>query len=91
MTLEEAKKWWEVKRKYLKENVTPIESKFTQVGDIDFIHPGVTIFPKGWGGGSVSIKYEYIDNLIEELKASKEMLEKYEKFEENYKKLLTSK
>lgn len=84
MILKEKKKWWKAKEKYLKENVKPIIDNFTQVSDVGFAYPSVTIYPIGWGGGSVTIKYEYIDDLIEELKASKEMLEKYKKFEKTY-------
>ena len=83
-TSEEKKKWWKAKDKYLTENVKPIKDNFTQISDVGFMHPSVTICPIGWGGGSVTVRYEYIDDLIEELKASKEMLEKYKKFEENY-------
>ena len=84
MTLEEKVKWWKAKEEYLKENVEPIMDSFTQVSDVGFKHSSVTIFPIGWGGGSVTIKCEYIDSLIEELKASKKMIEEYKKFEENY-------
>ena len=84
MTLEEKKKWWKAKKEYLKENVEPIMDSFTQVGDVGFKHPSVTIFPIDWCGGSVTIGYENIDNLIEELKASKQMIEEYKKFEKTY-------
>jgi hypothetical protein len=81
-TLEEKKKLWRAKEKYLEENVEPITDNFTQIDDVEFRHPSVTICPIDWGGGSVTIDYEDIDTLIKELKASKEIIEKYKKFEE---------
>ena len=87
MTLEEKRRLWRVKEKYLEKNVEPIMDNFTQIDDVEFRYPSVTICPIGWGGGSVPIDYEDIDNLIKELKASKEIIEKYKKFEE---KLLTN-
>ena len=84
MALEEKIKWWKAKDEYLKENVTPIMRGFTQIGDVGFKHPSVTIFPAGWGGGSVTIKYEHIDILIKELETAKKMIENYKKFEVNY-------
>ena len=83
MTLEEQKRLWKVKEKYLEENVEPITNNFTQIDDVTFRHPSVTICPIDWGGGSVTIDYKDIDNLIKELKASKEIIEKYKNFEEN--------
>ena len=87
MTLEEKRRLWRVKEKYLEENVEPITDNFTQIDDVEFRHSSVTICPIDWGGGSVTIDYENIDTLIKELKASKEIIEKYKKFEE---KLLTN-
>lgn len=84
MTLEEKKKWWKAKEEYIKENVEPITDNFTQISDVGLKHPSITICPINWGGGSVTIEYQYIDNLIKELKASKKMIEKYKKFEYSY-------
>ena len=88
MTLEEKKKLWKAKEEYLEENIEPITDNFTQIDDVSFRDPSITICPIDWGGGSVTIEYKDIDNLIEELKSSKRIIEEYKKFEE---KLLTNK
>jgi hypothetical protein len=78
------KEWWVLKDKWLEENVEPIMDTFTQIDDVDFRSKTIDICPLDWGGGNVSIKYENIDTLIEELQATKQMINDYSEFSKKH-------
>ena len=59
----------------------------TFVDDCDYLYGSICIFPKGWKGGSVTIDYTQLDDLIQELIECKKY---YTQLEEIRKKVLTN-
>lgn len=51
--------------------------------DCDYHNGQVCIFPKDWQGGSVSIDYTQLDDLIQELLECKKYYQKLEKIRKN--------
>jgi hypothetical protein len=57
--------------KYFEEKCVPFLNKANFIYSMSLCNNTITIMPKGWQGGSVSINTNEIDMLIEELQQAK--------------------